>query len=183
MSSRHESRKILMQTMYELDINGDLNNSIDKFKDTLKRSLIENGATNIDEKNNEKSFLDELSVLVYDRMLTIDELIKKAAPEWPIDKINTIDRNILRIGMTELLFGDKLGVPPKVAIDEAIEIAKEFGGDSSGKFVNGVLGAVYKELGEPEKYSHIKEQKDSVTKIEKTEREGDLQNDIEDSKI
>ena len=83
--------------------------------------------------------------------VAIDEIIEKAAPDWPIDKISIIDRNILRMGLTELLFGDRNEVPPKVAINEAIELAKTFGGENSGKFVNGVLGAVYKEIGEPGK--------------------------------
>lgn len=81
----------------------------------------------------------------------LDNIIEKAAPDWPIDKISIIDRNILRIGLYELLFGDRKEVPPKVAINEAIELAKTFGGETSGKFVNGVLGAVYKEMGEPGK--------------------------------
>ena len=76
----------------------------------------------------------------------IDEIITKAAPEWPLDKINAVDRNILRIGLAELLFGNFEQVPPKVAINEAIELAKNFGGPSSGRFVNGVLGAIYKEM-------------------------------------
>lgn len=81
----------------------------------------------------------------------IDEVIVRAAPEWPLDKISAIDRNILRIGLTELLFADRSQVPAKVAINEAIELAKSFGSGSSGRFVNGVLGAVYVELGEPGK--------------------------------
>jgi len=81
----------------------------------------------------------------------VDEIIKKAAPDWPLEKISVVDRNILRIGLTELLFSDRTQVPPKVAINEAIELAKTFGGENSGKFVNGVLGAVYKEIGEPGK--------------------------------
>jgi ADP-ribose pyrophosphatase YjhB (NUDIX family) len=81
----------------------------------------------------------------------IDDVIVKAAPEWPLEKIAAIDRNILRLGLTELLFADRTQVPAKVAINEAIELAKTFGGNSSSKFVNGVLGAVYVELGEPGK--------------------------------
>jgi hypothetical protein len=73
------------------------------------------------------------------------------APDWPLDRIAPVDRNILRLGLFELLFADRAQVPAKVAINEAIELAKTFGGDSSGRFVNGVLGAVYKELGEPGK--------------------------------
>lgn len=81
----------------------------------------------------------------------IDEVIVRAAPEWPLDKIAAIDRNILRLGLTELLYADRAQVPAKVAINEAIELAKAFGSASSGRFVNGVLGAVYVELGEPGK--------------------------------
>lgn len=81
----------------------------------------------------------------------IDEVIVRAAPEWPLEKIAAIDRNILRLGLTELLYSDRAQVPAKVAINEAIELAKSFGSAASGRFVNGVLGAVYVELGEPGK--------------------------------
>jgi len=84
---------------------------------------------------------------VVKHLLSIDKIIAKAAPEWPIDQITIVDRNILRIGLYELLYSNKEEVPPKVAINEAIELAKSFGGESSGKFINGVLGTVYKELG------------------------------------
>ncbi|MCX6758664.1 MAG: transcription antitermination protein NusB, partial [Candidatus Nealsonbacteria bacterium] len=69
---------------------------------------------------------------------------------WPIDQISIVDRNILRIGLYELLYEDKKAVPPKVAINEAIELGKNFGGDSSGKFINGVLGTIYKEIAKTE---------------------------------
>ena len=81
----------------------------------------------------------------------IDEIIVKAAPAWPLENISVVDRNILRIGLYELLFGDRDQVPPKVAINEAIELAKIFSGGSSSKFINGVLGTVYREIGEPGK--------------------------------
>lgn len=81
----------------------------------------------------------------------IDKIIEKAAPQWPLSQVAVIDRNVLRIGLFELLFGKRDEVPPKVAINEAIELAKSFGGESSGKFVNGVLGTVYREIGEPGK--------------------------------
>lgn len=97
------------------------------------------------------SFMENLMKNVVDKRKDLDVIIEKAAPDWPIDKISIIDRNILRIGLYELLFSDRKEVPPKVAINEAIELAKTFGGDTSGKFVNGVLGAVYKEMGEPGK--------------------------------
>ncbi len=89
--------------------------------------------------------------MVMKKRTVVDEIIEKAAPDWPLEKISLVDRNILRIGLTELLFGDRTQVPPKVAINEAIELAKTFGGENSGKFINGVLGAVYKEIGEPGK--------------------------------
>lgn len=89
----------------------------------------------------------------------LDAIIAKAAPDWPLERIAPIDRNILRIGLYELLFADRAQVPPKVAINEAIELAKIFGGDSSGRFVNGVLGAIYKELGEPGKDDQGKREK------------------------
>jgi N utilization substance protein B len=96
-------------------------------------------------------FVFSLIDQILKKRIMIDEIIEKAAPDWPIDKISVVDRNILRIGLTELLFGDRSQVPPKVAINESIELAKTFGGENSGKFVNGVLGAVYKEIGEPDK--------------------------------
>ena len=86
-----------------------------------------------------------------DKRDKIDTIIAKAAPEWPIGQIAMVDRNILRLGLYELIFGDYDAVPPKVAINEAIELAKSFGGEASGRFVNGVLGTVYREMGEPGK--------------------------------
>lgn len=82
---------------------------------------------------------------------TIDKLIEKCAPEWPLEQVTVIDRNILRLGIYELMFGNYDEVPPKVAINEAIELAKTFGSDSSPRFVNGVLGTIYREMGEPMK--------------------------------
>lgn len=108
------------------------------------------------------SFAKNILVNALSRRGTIDDIITKAAPDWPLDKIGVVDRNILRIGLTELLFGDRAQVPPKVAIDEAIELAKSFGGETSGKFVNGVLGAIYKEMGEPEKDQVTKSKEDHL---------------------
>jgi len=102
-------------------------------------------------RENDLPFMQNLLKTAIAKQREIDSVITKAAPEWPIEKIAAIDRNILRLGLTELLFADRAQVPAKVAINEAIELAKTFGGNSSGKFVNGVLGAVYVELGEPGK--------------------------------
>jgi transcription antitermination factor NusB len=99
------------------------------------------------------SFIEELVKNILAKRNDLDMIIGKAAPDWPIEKISIIDRNILRIGLYELLFSNRDEVPAKVAINESIELAKSFGGENSGKFVNGVLGSVYKELGEPGKDS------------------------------
>lgn len=117
-----------------------------KTKEALNRNLKEFAPGLEDD-----IFVSSLTEEVLKKCGVVDEIIRKAAPDWPLDKISIVDRNILRIGLTELLFGDRNQVPPKVAINEAIELAKTFGGENSGKFVNGVLGAVYKEIGEPGK--------------------------------
>jgi N utilization substance protein B len=126
-----------------------------EIKEILKRNLQE-FAPGFEEDPFASALLEQ----TLKKRVTIDEIIEKAAPDWPIDKISVIDRNILRIGLTELLFGDSSEVPPKVAINEAIELAKTFGGENSGKFVNGVLGAVYKEIGEPGKEQQSRKKKE-----------------------
>ena len=93
-----------------------------------------------------KDFIRTLVHGVLEHRSSIDQIIEKAAPEWPLDQITMVDRNVLRLGLFELLYGNKEEVPPKVAINEAIELAKNFSGESSGKFVNGVLGTVFREL-------------------------------------
>ncbi len=157
MANRHLSRSIVLQTLFEWDFTSEENkekNSKEKIEDVLKRNLKEFAPGFEDD-----SFVFSLMDQVLKKRAVIDEIIEKAAPDWPIDKISIIDRNILRIGLAELLFGDRTEVPPKVAINEAIELAKTFGGENSGKFVNGVLGAVYKEIGEPGKEQISKKKK------------------------
>ncbi|MDP6387807.1 MAG: transcription antitermination factor NusB [Candidatus Pacebacteria bacterium] len=148
MSNRHLSRSIVLQTLFELDFNG-LIGGKEKIKDleTALARVAEEFAPGM----GDFSFVGQLLENIIDKQKDIDIIIEKAAPEWPIEKISIVDRNILRIGLYELLFSDKKEVPAKVAINEAIELAKTFGGESSGRFVNGVLGAVYKEIGEPGK--------------------------------
>jgi len=146
--NRHLSRSIVMQTLFELDFNG-LVSGKTKIKDT-KTALLRN-TEEFAPGMGDFSFVQELLDNILEKRNDIDDIIEKAAPEWPIDKISIVDRNILRIGLFELLFADRKEVPAKVAINEAIELAKTFGGESSGRFVNGVLGAVYKEMGEPGK--------------------------------
>jgi N utilization substance protein B len=138
MASRHLSRSIAMQSLYEWDFSG-------KKKDLEK--IVEKNIEEFGPGLEDKSLIWQVISGVVKHILKIDEIIQKAAPEWPLEQITIVDRNILRIGLFELLFGNKEEVPPKVAINEAIELAKSFGGESSGKFVNGVLGTVYKEIG------------------------------------
>lgn len=107
----------------------------------------------------DRPFMEHLLKNVVDKKTDLDNIIEKAAPDWPIEKISIVDRNILRMGLAELLFADRKEVPPKVAINEAIELAKSFGGETSGRFVNGVLGAVYREMGEPGKDDQPKPKK------------------------
>lgn len=146
-SPRHISRTLVVQVMYELDIN----DIFDKTNQDEKEAMLTRNRDEFAPELLDLAFAKSILNETIGRRITIDEILQKAAPEWPIEKISIVDRNILRVGLCELLFGDRGNVPPKVAIDEAIEIAKEFGGDTSGKFVNGVLGAIYKELGEPDK--------------------------------
>lgn len=143
MASRHLSRSIAMQTLYEWDFNGRNTGEVGHI---FEKNIKEFGP-GLDDND----FPRKLVYGVLEHIEKLDSIISKAAPEWPIDQIAVVDRNILRLGLYELLFGDYDAVPPKVAINEAIELAKSFGGESSGKFVNGVLGTVYRELGEPGK--------------------------------
>ncbi len=111
-------------------------------------------------RDTDMPFMKTLLQTAVAKQKEIDEVIMRAAPEWPIEKIAAIDRNVLRLGLTELLYADRAQVPAKVAINEAIELAKTFGSASSGRFVNGVLGAVYVELGEPGKADGVPRKKE-----------------------
>jgi len=141
---------VVLQTLFEWDFErppaGEAGIKKSAVKNILERNIVEFASDSKD-----KPFMQALLESVLDKQKDLDLLIEKAAPDWPLDKISIVDRNILRIGLAELLFADREEVPPKVAINEAIELAKSFGGETSGRFVNGVLGAVYKEMGEPGK--------------------------------
>lgn len=157
MSTRHIARTLALQTLFELDMKGDLSVSMETAEAILLRDRDEFG-----EGIKDISFAKDIIASALSRRITLDDIITRAAPDWPLEKIGTVDRNILRIGLTELLFGDRSQVPPKVAIDEAIELAKTYGGETSGRFVNGVLGAIYKEMGEPEKAQVTKTKKEHL---------------------
>ncbi len=143
MSSRHLARSIVMQSLYEWDFRK-------KNQDELKK-IVERNIKELGPGIEDADFIYNLADGVIRFKSKIDKIIEKAAPEWPLEQITIVDRNVLRIGLYELLFGDKKEVPPKVAINEAIELAKTYGGESSGKFINGVLGTIYREIGEPGK--------------------------------
>lgn len=144
MASRHLARSIAMQSLFEWDFH---KRDPKLLAEIIVRNKEEFGP-GLDE---EYGFIDSLVEGAVEHLSEIDAIIEKAAPEWPIEQITSVDRAVLRLGLYELLFGKHDEVPPKVAINEAIELAKSFGGESSGKFVNGVLGTVYREIGEPGK--------------------------------
>lgn len=137
MATRHLLRTVVLQSLYEWDFYGQ------------KKDLTEIMARNIEEFApgvDEPEFAWNTLKKVTDHLSQIDEILTKAAPEWPLDKIAIINRNVLRIGLGELLYSDTAEVPPKVAINESIEMAKNYGGPNAVKFVNGVLGTIYREI-------------------------------------
>jgi N utilization substance protein B len=138
MASRHLSRSIAMQSLYEWDF---YNKDKQGLKEIAERNIKEFGpGLESDE------LVWEIVDGVVKNLTKLDKIISKAAPEWPVEQITIVDRNVLRIGLFELLYSDPEKVPPKVAINEAIELAKTFSGENSGKFINGVLGTVYKQM-------------------------------------
>jgi N utilization substance protein B len=150
-----------MQCLYAWDFNGKDNSKID---DIIKKNAKEFGPGMDD-----TDFVRSLVTNIIENTNKIDPLIEKCAPEWPLDQVTIVDRNILRLGIYELLFGNYEEVPPKVAINESIELAKSFGGESSGRFINGVLGTIYRELGEPLKNDISKKEK-KLSEEEKTKK-------------
>ncbi len=155
MSSRQLGRSIALQSLYEWDFmaEGRPNGHFGDINSIINRNIEEFGP-DLDGGD----FIFKIIDGVLNRQMELDEIIKKAAPGWPLEQVSLVDRNILRIGLYELLFADRREVPPRVAIDEAIELAKAYGGPNSGKFVNGVLGTVYREIGEPDKNEIPKKQ-------------------------
>ncbi|HAU66644.1 MAG: N utilization substance protein B-like protein [Candidatus Uhrbacteria bacterium GW2011_GWF2_39_13] len=137
MSNRHLSRTIALQSLYQWDFLGMPEGG----------KLAEITSFNKEEfapKFDDEGFIDELILGVVNHHNDLDEIIKRFASNWPIDSITIIDRNVLRLGIFELKFAQN--IPAKVAINEAIELSKGFGGQASGRFVNGVLGAIYKDM-------------------------------------
>ncbi len=137
MATRHLIRTIVLQSFFEWDFYGQ---KMDLTK-ILERNM-ERFGSDVDEPE----FAWRIAKGVIEHLGEIDKVIEKAAPDWPIDQIALVDRNVLRIGLYELMYADKEEVPPKVAINEAIELVKNYGGLNSPKFINGVLGTVYREI-------------------------------------
>ncbi len=138
MASRHLARSVAMQSLFEWDFRGKTPGELEGI---TKRNIGE-----VAKGLKETDFVYDLVNGVKEQMDKLNKIIEEAAPQWPIDQISVIDRNVLRLGIYELLFGDKDAVPPKVAINEAIELGKAFGHESSGRFINGVLGTIYKQI-------------------------------------
>jgi transcription antitermination protein NusB len=165
MASRHLSRSVAMQSLYEWDFRGK--------KMELLPEIVEHNTKEFAPGIEETEFIPDLINGVISKIEEIDKIIQKAAPQWPLEQIAMVDRAVLRLGIYELLFGNHAEVPPKVAINESIELAKTFGGNASGKFVNGVLGTIYREIGEPGKDDAPKRSKEEneveLGQTEKTE--------------
>ncbi len=153
MATRQLGRGIVLQALYEWDFYGRKGN----IRSILERDLevlLSRGylkRTEFAPGFNDPDFVFKLIQGVTEKIKELDEIITVSAPEWPIEKLPLVDRNVLRIGLYELLHADRDEVPPRVAINEAVELAKNYGGVNSGKFINGVLGTVYREIGEPDK--------------------------------
>lgn len=166
MANRRFARTIALQTLFEWDFRGQPHNQVEPILDYNLQSFTS--------AIPDQEFTKSLVRRVVKNLKKIDHYITEYAPEWPLAQITNVDRNILRIGIYELVLDP--AIPAKVAINEAIEIAKIFGGESSGKFVNGVLGSIYKKIGPldktEDKEGRPKPMKDQITS-QKTDGETD----------
>ena len=141
-SNRHLGRMLAVQTLYEYEFRAQVGDKWADASEILKRNL-EKYKSSIDDV----AFVERLVQGVLEKQDNLDEKLSPLAPDWPLEQIARIDRAVLRLGLYELLFS-KDKVPHKVVINEAVELAKAFGSDNSGKFVNGVLGTAYRSLAE-----------------------------------
>ena len=134
MANRHLARSVVLQTLFEWDTT---HADASEAKAILSRNIEEFGGEGAD-----TPFMEMLLNGVIAKKEDIDLIITKAAPDWPLDKISIVDRNVLRLGLYELLFADRNEVPAKVAINEAIELSRRYGSEDSPRFVNGVLDKI-----------------------------------------
>ena len=137
-SNRHLGRIVALQTLYEQDFRQEAEDKTFKIDEVLERNIARYRDT-IDDTD----FIKYLVNGITEKQEELDAILRPVAPEWPIEQIARMDRVVLRIGTYELMFNDS--VPPKVVINEAVELAKAFGGDNSSKFVNGVLGTLLRQ--------------------------------------
>ncbi len=133
MGKRRSSRELALKFLYQFELNGE--NLDEQIKLFLERNSSQEDVAN---------FMKELVVSLIDKMEEIDEIIQKFSDHWILDRMTVIDRNILRMGACELLFN--FSTPPKVVINEAIDIAKKYGNEDSPEFINGILDKVYNEI-------------------------------------
>jgi N utilization substance protein B len=138
-SNRHLGRIVALQTLYEIEFRTECGDTSFKLDSVLTRNI-----NRYSETIDDKAFITELTKGVAKETPELDAELQPLAPEWPINQIARMDRLVLRIGLYELKHGKE--VPPKVAINEAVELAKAFGGENSSKFVNGVLGTAYRAM-------------------------------------
>ncbi len=138
-SNRHLGRIIALQTLYEHDFRVSADDASFRLEKALKRN-IDRYKTTVDDT----PFVERLVTGVIKHQKELDDFLQPIAPEWPIDQISRMDRVVLRMGLYELKY--EPDTPPKVIINEAVELAKAFGGDNSSKFINGVLGTAYRQL-------------------------------------
>jgi len=139
-SNRHLGRIVALQSLYEYEFRTQSEDTSVDIDEILGRNL-ERYETAIEDKG----FVSDLVKGVIAEQAELDAAIQPIAPDWPVDQIARVDRTILRMGFYELLHLAAI-VPPKVVINEAVELAKAFGSDNSSKFVNGVLGTAYRTL-------------------------------------
>jgi len=161
-SNRHLGRIVILQSLFEHDFRNEVDPSYD-LNEVISRNIAQ-----YEKSLDDTDFVEEVIKSVIGKQKVLDGILGPLAPEWPVEQIARIDKLILRIALYELRFGKN--APPKVIINEAVELAKEFGGDNSSKFVNGVLGSAYREMDEgadaqvKEKRKEIKEE--SLAKAE-----------------
>ncbi len=137
-SNRHLGRIVVLQTLYEYEFRSQSEDKSVDLADIIARNM-----ERYEDTIGDKQFVQDLLNGIVERQVELDTKLQPMAPEWPISQISRIDRNVLRMGLFELLYMQET-VPPKVAINEAVELAKAFGSDNSSKFINGVLGTAFK---------------------------------------
>lgn len=153
-SNRHLGRIIVLQTLYEQEVRLECQDKTLSLDEVLSRNV-----SRYKDQVDDRKFIEDLVHGIDAKTKQLDTILQPIAPEWPIDQIARMDRMVLRIGAYELLFSKN--VPPKVVINEAVELAKAFGGENSSKFINGVLGTVLRDKESDAKKSTPKKPEES----------------------